>query len=101
MAEAEDKESKTEEASEKKIADAIEKGNVPFSREATLFASLLGVLAALAFLVAAPVAKLAGSLPIFWTIQPDSASVRARMRWRCCGARSAAPAASCCRSCWC
>ncbi|MFG1417302.1 flagellar biosynthesis protein FlhB [Xanthobacter sp. V0B-10] len=54
MAEDQDKESKTEEASEKKISDAMEKGNVPFSREATLFASLLGILACLAFFVAAP-----------------------------------------------
>lgn len=54
MAEDQDKESKTEEASEKKISDAVEKGNVPFSREATLFASLLGILACLAFFVAAP-----------------------------------------------
>lgn len=62
MAEGEDKESKTEEASEKKISDALEKGNVPFSREATLFASLLGVLACLAFFVAAPTRLLTDDL---------------------------------------
>ncbi|WGD28588.1 EscU/YscU/HrcU family type III secretion system export apparatus switch protein [Ancylobacter sp. WKF20] len=44
-----DKESKTEEASEKKIADALEKGNIPFSKEATLFASLIGILISLSF----------------------------------------------------
>lgn len=49
MSEDNDKESKTEEASEKKISDALEKGNVPFSREATLFASLLGILVSLSF----------------------------------------------------
>lgn len=49
MSDEEDKESKTEEASEKKISDAVEKGNVPFSREATLFASLLGIFATLSF----------------------------------------------------
>ncbi|WP_127090867.1 flagellar biosynthesis protein FlhB [Aquabacter cavernae] len=49
MSDDEDKESKTEDASEKKISDAVEKGNVPFSREATLFASLLGILACLSF----------------------------------------------------
>ncbi len=40
MAEENDKESKTEAASEKKIRDAIEKGNLPTSREAPIFASL-------------------------------------------------------------
>jgi flagellar biosynthesis protein FlhB len=44
MAEIQDKESKTEEATEKKLRDAIEKGNVPFSREAASFASLGGIL---------------------------------------------------------
>lgn len=52
MSDDEDKESKTEEASEKKISDAVEKGNVPFSREATLFASLLGIFAILSFFAA-------------------------------------------------
>jgi flagellar biosynthesis protein FlhB len=45
----EDKESKTEEASGKKIGDAIEQGNVPFSREAPIFASILGMLIFLVF----------------------------------------------------
>ncbi len=62
MSEDQDKESKTEEASEKKISDAVEKGNVPFSREATLFASLLGILAILAFFVAAPTKLLTADL---------------------------------------
>lgn len=51
MSEDNDKESKTEEASEKKISDAIEKGNIPISREMTVFVSVLGILATLAFLV--------------------------------------------------
>jgi flagellar biosynthetic protein FlhB len=51
MSQAPDKDSKTEEPTEKKIADAVEKGNVPRSREMAVFASLLGVLAASAFLV--------------------------------------------------
>lgn len=62
MSEEQDKESKTEEASEKKIADAVEKGNVPFSREATLFASLVGVLACLVFFVAQPTRLLTDNL---------------------------------------
>lgn len=44
MSEAPDKESKTEEASDKRIRDALEKGSVPHSREAVTFASLLGIL---------------------------------------------------------
>ncbi|MEP9375428.1 flagellar biosynthesis protein FlhB [Aquabacter sp. CN5-332] len=49
MSEDADKESKTEDASEKKISEAVEKGNVPFSREAPLFASLVGILVCLSF----------------------------------------------------
>ena len=44
MAESHDKESKTEEATEKRLQDAIEKGNIPFSKEAASFASLGGIL---------------------------------------------------------
>jgi flagellar biosynthesis protein FlhB len=43
MADDTDKESKTEAPSEKKIQDAREQGNVPFSREASTFASLGGI----------------------------------------------------------
>ena len=41
MAEKTDKDSKTEPATEKKIRDAIEKGNLPFSKEAPIFASFV------------------------------------------------------------
>lgn len=51
MSEAPDKDSKTEEPTEKKISDAVEKGNVPRSREMATFASLIGVLAAAAFMI--------------------------------------------------
>jgi flagellar biosynthesis protein FlhB len=44
-----DKESKTEAASDKKISDAIAQGNTPFSREAPVFASILGLLIFFAF----------------------------------------------------
>jgi flagellar biosynthesis protein FlhB len=44
MADGESKESQTEEPTEKKIGDAIERGDVPFSREASLFASIAGML---------------------------------------------------------
>lgn len=46
-----DQESKTEAASERKIREAVDKGNVPFSREAPTFASILGLLVALSFVV--------------------------------------------------
>lgn len=44
MADSPDKESKTEPASEKKKRDSIEKGQTPSSKEALVFASLLGML---------------------------------------------------------
>ena len=40
MAEEEDKESKTEEPTEKKIKDAVEKGQTPVSREIPILVSL-------------------------------------------------------------
>ena len=51
MAEDVDKESKTEEATEKKISDAVEKGNTPFSRETPLFASMVGILIVLSLII--------------------------------------------------
>lgn len=44
MAEAVDKDSKTEEATEKKIRDTIEKGKLPHSREAAILASFIAIL---------------------------------------------------------
>ncbi len=49
MAEQTDKESKTEEATEKKKRDAIEKGNVATSREASTLASFVAILIAGSF----------------------------------------------------
>jgi flagellar biosynthetic protein FlhB len=51
MAEETDKESKTEEPTEKKIQDAIERGNLPVSREAAVFASVAALLVIAAFLL--------------------------------------------------
>jgi flagellar biosynthesis protein FlhB len=51
MADDEDKESKTEEASEKKIRDALEKGQTPFSRETPILFSLLAILFIVAFVM--------------------------------------------------
>jgi flagellar biosynthetic protein FlhB len=50
MADDSDQESKTEEPSEKKIRDTIEKGNLPFSKEAPILASFVGILAVTMFL---------------------------------------------------
>jgi len=44
MDEKPDRDSKTEEASEKKIRDELERGNVPVSREASVFAAFAGLL---------------------------------------------------------
>ena len=46
MAETEDQDSKTEEPTEKRVSEAIEKGNVPFAREAAMFGSMAAILAA-------------------------------------------------------
>lgn len=62
MSDAPDKESKTEEATEKKVRDALEQGNVPFSREAGTFASLLGILIVTNFFLVDNAAPLTGAL---------------------------------------
>lgn len=62
MAEDEDKESKTEEATEKKLRDAMEKGNVPFSRELPTLFSLVAVVLAGSFLFAGSVLDLGNAL---------------------------------------
>lgn len=62
MAEEPDKESKTEEPTEKRIRDAVEKGNVPFSREAATLAALLGLLLISSFFVTGSVTNLSVSL---------------------------------------
>jgi flagellar biosynthetic protein FlhB len=65
MSEETDKESKTEEPTEKKISDAVDKGNTPFSREASLFASLLGILVCLGLLLQGQVAALTNQIARF------------------------------------
>jgi flagellar biosynthetic protein FlhB len=58
----EDKDSKTEEPTEKKIRDTIEKGNLPLSKEVNAFATFLGLLIILAFAVETQVASLSAAL---------------------------------------
>ncbi len=65
MADSEDKESKTEAPSEKKIRDALEKGNIPFSREAPMFASIVAILIVLAFTARASTRSLTEKLSLF------------------------------------
>jgi flagellar biosynthetic protein FlhB len=62
MAEEQDQDSKTEEPTEKRIADAISKGNVPLAREATLFGSIAAVLGAFLLLGSWSVSLLTGTL---------------------------------------
>lgn len=62
MADDDDKESKTEDPSEKKKQEAVEKGNIPFSREMTAFASTVAIYLFIVFFAADGAVKVAGSL---------------------------------------
>ena len=62
MAESEDKDSKTEEPTEKKLRDAVDKGNIPFSREIPAFASTLGIMFFLVFFLPSSGARFAVSM---------------------------------------
>jgi len=57
-----DKDSKTEEATEKKVRDSVEKGQIPVSREAPIFASMLALLIIMSFLMSDNVRKLTSTL---------------------------------------
>jgi len=65
MADEPDKESKTEEATEKKIRDSIDKGQVPFAREVPAFASFLAILTFMLFFAQPSAAHLGGFLSMF------------------------------------
>ncbi len=65
MADDQDKESKTEEPTEKKVSDAVEKGNIPRSREMSMFASLVGILLVIAFLIGPGSVTFGGHLVAF------------------------------------
>lgn len=51
MSEQPDEDSKTEEPSEKKLSDALKKGNTPVSREVSVFVSLVGMLIIVKFVL--------------------------------------------------
>lgn len=75
MSETPDKDSKTEEASEKKIRDAVEKGNVPVSREVAVICALGALLVICIFLIEARTLRLVQMLsqllddPGGWTMK--------------------------------
>jgi flagellar biosynthetic protein FlhB len=85
MAEDQDKESKTEEASEKKIRDALEKGQTPFSKETPILFSLFAIMFVAAFVMPERISamsqqlaammdqsyeyRLSGSGDIYWIVQ--------------------------------
>ena len=82
MAEEPDKDSKTEEPTEKKIRDAFERGFVPFSREAASLASLLGILVVMSFFLVGGVARLNSSLarlidnPGGWSLENSADAIQ-------------------------
>lgn len=65
MAEGADKESKTEEATEKKIRDSVEKGQLPFSKEVPVFASFLAILTFTVFFAQDSAVRLSSFLSTF------------------------------------
>jgi len=65
MAEDRDTDGKTEEATEKKIHDAVERGDVPVSREVPILASLTAILIALVFIVPSHSEAFVGALMRF------------------------------------
>jgi len=81
VAEGPDKESKTEEPTEKKVRDTIEKGQLPFSREAPVLASFLAILSFAIFFASDTAAELSGFLSIFieradgWSLANQSDAV--------------------------
>jgi flagellar biosynthesis protein FlhB len=62
MAEGPDQESKTEEPTEKKIRDSVEKGQIPISREASIFSSMIALLIIQSFLTVDSVRHLTSTL---------------------------------------
>ena len=78
MAEGADKESKTEEATEKKVRDSVDKGQLPFSKEAPVFASFLAILTFTIFFAQDSAVRLGSFLSIFleradgWSLETRS-----------------------------
>lgn len=62
MAETSDKESRTEEPTEKKVRDSLEQGKIPVSREASIFASMAALMVIMWFLIGQGVQQLTPTL---------------------------------------
>jgi flagellar biosynthetic protein FlhB len=85
----EDKDSKTEDPTSKKMGEAAEKGNVPSSREATMFASMLAVFIYIVFFLPERMARMGEVLrdlfekPDQWSLEtgPDAISLFVRIGW--------------------
>lgn len=74
MSEKPDKDSKTEEPTEKKIRDAVDKGQLPFAREVPILGSFLAILTFLIFFAQQSAFELAGFLRTFLE-RPDDWSL--------------------------
>ena len=74
MSDAPDKESKTEEATEKKIRDTVEKGKLPHSKEIALLASFIAILIYAMFFAKESLTDLAAFLSVFLE-KPDAWSL--------------------------
>jgi len=89
MSDSADKDSKTEAPTQRRFTDAAEKGNVPFSREITVFASTLGIYVYLLFYLPPGVAHLWETLrdlfdkPDQWRFEsgPDVVALFMRLGW--------------------
>lgn len=89
MSDDQDKDSKTEDPTEKKMRDAAEKGNTPMSREVPIFASALAFYLYLVFFLPAGMARMAETLrdlfeqPDQWTINSatDVVSLFTHLAW--------------------
>lgn len=85
----EDKDSKTENPTAKRMTEAAEKGNLPVSREVPLFASILAFYVYLVFFLPSSVAKIGETLkdlfeqPDQWRLEssPDVVSLSAHLGW--------------------
>ncbi|AVA20312.1 flagellar biosynthesis protein FlhB [Rhizobium sp. LEGMi198b] len=85
----EDKDSKTEKPTEKKLRDTMEKGNVPHSKEATLFASMLATVIYVTFFLPERVGRMGEVLrdlfekPDQWQLETgsDVISLFIRIGW--------------------
>ncbi len=65
MAEDVDKESKTEAPTDRRVREALDKGDIPFSREAPVFASILGLLIGLSLFARGQASQLVRDLAPF------------------------------------